>query len=156
MLVIENGDDPFVLLKRVGDLFKEPTTRIKMLFLVVIGILAVFTDADDSIHGNPVASDSDSLFNGVKNWNVVLLRQTPRQVPVGKLFDVHRRQFQSGTGATILLPALEDFSDQDIGVQPFFIGGQNGCHRLCLHGLRGMCCQRQSQTANSGGRCGCC
>ena len=137
MFVVKDGYDFIVLAKRVRDFCEEAATGVKMLLLFVPRVFPVFTDTDHAVNGNLVSTDGDRFFDRIKNGDLVFLRQPAGKVPVRELVDVHRRQRQRGTHAPILLPAFQDFTDQDIGMQAFFISGQNRRDRLWLDCFRG-------------------
>ena len=71
MLVVENGNDATMLLKRVGDFLKETPTRIEMLLLVVERIGTVFADADDTVNRNSILANGHGLFDGGEHGDVV-------------------------------------------------------------------------------------
>ena len=92
MFIIKYWDHPVVLPKCVRNFLEETSTRIQVLLFVVIGIFAMLTDADDSIHRNPRPPDRDCFFNRIEDRHVVFFREGSSEIPIGELLDIHRRE----------------------------------------------------------------
>ena len=80
VLVVEDGDDAFVFFERGDDLVEKPAPGVKVLALVVVGVVAVFADAEDAVDGQGVGADTEGAFDGVEDGDVELLGQFAAEV----------------------------------------------------------------------------
>ena len=111
------------------DRLEEPAARVEVLPLVVPGILAVLADAQHAVNRDPARAQRDRLLDRGDDRDLVLRRQPPAQVALGRLVEVQGGQLQRGAGPAVAPPAFEDAGDQDVGVQVAVVFRDDGRDR---------------------------
>ena len=121
MLVAENGDRAFALGEDLAHLLEKPPPWIEDLPPGVFRIFAVLADDDHAIDGELLAAERDRALDGVKQAKAVFLRQSPAHVLGANLIDVQRHELEVRPLLAVVVVALDDFADDEVGVRPAVI-----------------------------------
>ena len=87
----------------------------------------MLADDDDAVHRELLAPQRHGAGDAVVDREVVLLGEGPAHVVFGELIDVHRHEAQVRKGLAVVVIALEDLADDDVGVGvPAILGDDGG------------------------------
>src|SRR5262245_32061093 len=132
MLVIEDGNRPLVAREDIADRLEKTPPRIENLTTFVRRVAAVLADRENAIHREFVAPQSESAFDGVANRKAVTLGEFAAQIAFGMLIDVHRHDAHLREALAVVKITFEDLTDDDVGVRPTAILGNDGGDALRL------------------------
>ena len=73
-----------------------------------------------------VAAEREGAGDGVEDLEAVLLRQVAAEVTFGELVNVHRHEPEVRPGLAVVEEAFEDLAEDDVGVRPAAVLGDEG------------------------------
>ncbi len=135
MLVVKHRHDFATALKRRRDLVKETPPRIHVLLGFFGGrVIAVFANTDHAGDLHFARAQRDGLVDRLDDGKAVLLSQLAAQIVLRRLIRIQRHKFQVGALAAGLIKAVQDFSEDHVGMRVLVIRSDDRRHRKFFPG----------------------